>query len=467
MYIGEAVSIFDNGLRRAIEAIVICGGPFVGISNREFGSIFNLSPRQKAVVECLRAPRAQNFLTVIPIEGPGQHMSALEYRTILKYWLMIPLFLVDEPCPVFRKVCLDSFGEHAVHCKELPGFKYRHDLVRENGFVAGQAALKAESSKVAKHEKTCFENQHVFILFAFDTFSFLAPEAEEFSTRIQRVVQNDKNGKGERKFFKCEDPNHLIGQCPKLSRYQNQKAFVGGFWSDSDEDEEEKTKDKKCLMAKPSNEVTKMPKATTIDVSLTKSYIPKVYKIPGISFTIAQFYKPVENRNIHEERIMVDRTIKSQTVALNPNQILTKELSLDMKQWEELIQENVFRREGHRDRLPACLHHMLYYVVTKEQYNISYFFVKRIECAKATPTENLPYGMFLTRLYRYVMETYPHLDNGIYDIVERVMHHLALRQTRRPQSDCGMARRSVSFSSSHHQGTSSHQHNDDDDVKTS
>nr|GEX45359.1 hypothetical protein [Tanacetum cinerariifolium] len=65
------------------------------------------------------------------------------------------------------------------------------------------------------------------------------------------------------------------------------------------------------------------------------------------------------------------------------------------------------------------------------------------------------------------METYPHLDNGIYDIVERVMRHLSLRQTRRPQNDCGKARRSVFFSSSHHQGTSSHQHDDDDDVETS
>ncbi|GJW48786.1 hypothetical protein Tco_0080432 [Tanacetum coccineum] len=37
--------------------------------------------------------------------------------------------------------------------------------------------------------------------------------------------------------------------------YQNQKAFVGGSWSDSDEDEEEKTNDEKCLMAKASNEV--------------------------------------------------------------------------------------------------------------------------------------------------------------------------------------------------------------------
>ncbi|GJT23656.1 hypothetical protein Tco_0893593 [Tanacetum coccineum] len=257
-----------------------------------------------------------------------------------------------------------------------------------------------------------------------------------------------------------------------------------------------------------------MPKATTTDISLTKSYIPKVSKIPGISPTIAQFYKPIENRNIHEgrvvdqayyksnnierlftnirfnclfqinepivprfildfysqvtvqtdeygylvisfmiqhefitltlaqfgqilkipyngqavftnewdlasleysqetegpyctdlptpedirrllelERVVVDRTIKSQTVSLNPNQILTKELSPDMK----------------------------------------------IECARATPTANLPYGVFLTRLYRHVMETYPHLDNGIYEIIERVMR------------------------------TSSHQHeDDDDDVETS
>ncbi|GJS64659.1 hypothetical protein Tco_0679223 [Tanacetum coccineum] len=173
-------------------------------------------------------------------------------------------------------------------------------------------------------------------------------------------------------------------------------------------------------------------------------------------------------RLLELERVVVDRTIKSQTVALNPNQILTKELSPDMKKWEELIRENMFGQGGHRDRLPACLAHMLYCVVAEEQYNLAYFFVKIIECAKATPTTNLPYGMFLTHLYRYVIETYPHLDNGTYDIVERVMYPLALRQTRLPRSDRGKARRSVSSSSSHHQGTSSHQHDDDDDdVETS
>ncbi|GJV29518.1 hypothetical protein Tco_1385966 [Tanacetum coccineum] len=106
-----------------------------------------------------------------------------------------------------------------------------------------------------------------------------------------------------------------------------------------------------------------------------------------------------------------------------------------MKCWEELIYENVFILGGHRDHLPASLAHMLYCIVAEEQYNLGYFFVKRIECARATSTTNLPYGMFLTRLHRHVMEHYPHLDNGLYNVVDRVMRPLALKQTRKPQND--------------------------------
>ncbi|GJX31525.1 hypothetical protein Tco_0241380 [Tanacetum coccineum] len=135
-----------------------------------------------------------------------------------------------------------------------------------------------------------------------------------------------------------------------------------------------------------------------------------------------------------------------------------------MRRWEELIRENVFRLGGNRDYLLACIAYMLYCIVAEEQYNLAYFFVKRIECARSNPTDNLPYGMFLTRLYRHIMEHYPYLDNGIYNVVDRVMRPLALKQTRKPQSDHGKACYSVSSTPAHHnRGSSSYQGDDDED----
>ncbi|KAK2422468.1 hypothetical protein QL285_033000 [Trifolium repens] len=90
---------------------------------------FQLTTRQKAIFGCLQAANAQDFLLAIPIEGLTQHMYSVEYSTVLKY-RMIPLFPIDNVCFVCRKACLDRFGEHAVHCRGLPSFKYRHDFVR-------------------------------------------------------------------------------------------------------------------------------------------------------------------------------------------------------------------------------------------------------------------------------------------------------------------------------------------------
>ncbi|GJZ96721.1 zf-CCHC domain-containing protein [Tanacetum coccineum] len=67
--------------------------------------------------------------------------------------------------------------------------------------------------------------------------------------------QDDKNGKSERKCFRCGDPNHLIGECPKPPRDKNQSAFVGGSWSDSGEEDDEKIQDETCLVAQEPNEV--------------------------------------------------------------------------------------------------------------------------------------------------------------------------------------------------------------------
>ncbi|GJY36565.1 hypothetical protein Tco_0421943, partial [Tanacetum coccineum] len=66
--------------------------------------------------------------------------------------------------------------------------------------------------------------------------------------------RDDKNGKSDRKFFRCGDPNHLIRECLKPPRDKNQRAFVGGSWSDSGEEDDEKIKEEACLVAQAPNE---------------------------------------------------------------------------------------------------------------------------------------------------------------------------------------------------------------------
>ncbi|GJY37357.1 hypothetical protein Tco_0422735, partial [Tanacetum coccineum] len=53
----------------------------------------------------------------------------------------------------------------------------------------------------------------------------------------------------------CGHPNHLIKECLKPPKEKNQRAFVGGSWSDSGEEDDEKDKDETCLMAQASSEV--------------------------------------------------------------------------------------------------------------------------------------------------------------------------------------------------------------------
>ncbi|KAJ0804167.1 putative exostosin [Helianthus annuus] len=55
----------------------------------------------------------------------------------------------------------------------------------------GQAALKAALGKVTKHKKACLDKQHVFISFAFDTFSFLVPETVDLLSRVQRIMHSN------------------------------------------------------------------------------------------------------------------------------------------------------------------------------------------------------------------------------------------------------------------------------------
>ncbi|GJV18228.1 hypothetical protein Tco_1363551 [Tanacetum coccineum] len=73
------------------------------------------------------------------------------------------------------------------------------------------------------------------------------------TTRMTKNIQrsrDDKNGKSDRKCFICGDLNHLIGEYLKPPKDKNQRAFVGGSWSDSGEEELIKSKDKTYLWLK-------------------------------------------------------------------------------------------------------------------------------------------------------------------------------------------------------------------------
>ncbi|GJX36540.1 retrovirus-related pol polyprotein from transposon TNT 1-94 [Tanacetum coccineum] len=79
----------------------------------------------------------------------------------------------------------------------------------------------------------------------------LDSDDEEYAMANSRKVKEDKKEKHDRRCFMCRDPNHFISDGPKHS-FIDQKAFVVGCWSDS---EDESKKEEICLMELDNNEV--------------------------------------------------------------------------------------------------------------------------------------------------------------------------------------------------------------------
>nr|GEU34592.1 transposase (putative), gypsy type [Tanacetum cinerariifolium] len=100
-----------------------------------------------------------------------------------------------------------------------------------------------EYDMAVRNFKKCFRRKCKFVR---------QPREEKKSFR----KRDDKKGKSDRKLFRYGDPDHLIGDCPKPPRNKDQKAFVGGCWSDSENEAGDKTNDETCLMDQSSNEVT-------------------------------------------------------------------------------------------------------------------------------------------------------------------------------------------------------------------
>ncbi|GJY13627.1 hypothetical protein Tco_0382936 [Tanacetum coccineum] len=115
---------------------------------------------------------------------------------------------------------------------ELIGNLKVHEVVMENDSEIYKGKKKRVKSIALKAKKESSD----------DEISTSGSDDEEYAMAV-------------RNFKKCGDPNHLIGDCPKPPRNKNQKAFIGGSWSDSENEAKDKINDETCLMAQSSNEV--------------------------------------------------------------------------------------------------------------------------------------------------------------------------------------------------------------------
>nr|GEU88426.1 retrovirus-related Pol polyprotein from transposon TNT 1-94 [Tanacetum cinerariifolium] len=108
--------------------------------------------------------------------------------------------------------------------------------------------------------------------------------------------RDGKNGKGDRKCFRYGDPNHLIGECSKPLKDKNQRAFIGGSWSDSGEEDDEKVKGE-----------TKIEESlnVTFDETLAPS---KTSPLVGDDLDEEEAIKVTEKKNI--KNIIEDETLR-------------------------------------------------------------------------------------------------------------------------------------------------------------
>ncbi|GJS21017.1 retrovirus-related pol polyprotein from transposon TNT 1-94 [Tanacetum coccineum] len=100
-------------------------------------------------------------------------------------------------------------------------------------------ALKAkkESSDEECSTSGSEDEEYAMVVRYFKRIGRFVRQPRDDKKTFQRS-QDDKNGKSDRKYFRCGDRNHLIGECLKPPKEKNEKAFVRDMpWSRLEPDE--------------------------------------------------------------------------------------------------------------------------------------------------------------------------------------------------------------------------------------
>ncbi|GJW87499.1 zf-CCHC domain-containing protein [Tanacetum coccineum] len=124
---------------------------------------------------------------------------------------------------------IDNLKVHEVIMKkDSEIYKGKKERVKSIALKAKKEFSDDETSTSERNFKIFFRKKGRFVI---------QPREDKKSFR----QRDDKKGKSDRKCFRCNDLNHLIGECPKPPRNKEQKAFVEGSWSDSENEADDKT----------------------------------------------------------------------------------------------------------------------------------------------------------------------------------------------------------------------------------
>ncbi|GKC53479.1 hypothetical protein Tco_1076224 [Tanacetum coccineum] len=229
-----------------------------------------------------------------------------------------------------------------------------------------------------------------------------------------------------------------------------------------------------------SSEVT-MPRKSSEDYKNTRHYIPKIsheFRTP-----IREKLMNLEERYIHEGAcVFTDRWRLNELSYGIPSDgpYQTNPPSIeDIISSIQIDREGQVRRIRHEEEFDVLEYQILTCKIVSTLkplgdiirenvfylgFNLAYYMAKRMEWATKQARLILPYGMLLTRLFKFIMNEYPELYNESYVLYDRVMNPLVAQLERKPRGDRGTRRGHPSTSSStFDQPSSSHLNDDDDD----
>ena len=97
--------------------------------------------REKARLNSLGLPRVGDWLNTVPCKALGLHLRSLEFVTMTRYRLGLPVFQVEGQCPAECGLTNDRLGDHALGCAHRGKRLNRHNALRDIIFETAQQSL--------------------------------------------------------------------------------------------------------------------------------------------------------------------------------------------------------------------------------------------------------------------------------------------------------------------------------------